>query len=233
MTIYKSKWYLCEPLTFDAYFVRQDITPQPTIKRLPANTGLVAAKGDMILADLDYFRLTRALTVAQCDGITQDWIDNNVDFERAAASYSAYPRNRWQELVDYTPEYEWIWDKTLGDIFAYTFIPVADFTPAEPDWEYILRHPSTQLYIQWYKEGHLPPPLYVVQYIDDGHLVSCNRRRWLAAREAGIKELPCYYSPTTPEGRPAWSRRVCYLDHKTICTWKPRGNCTTCPDRSL
>ncbi len=171
------------------------------------------------------------LTIAEADALTQEWVDAHVDFERAALSYSAYPRRRWNELVDYTPEYEWAWDKVMGDIWALVELDVTDFKPGENDWNAALQYESTLQYIKWFRQGHTPPPLFVVRHVD-GDLVSLNHRRWLAAREAGIKSLLCYYSPTAEHGRPAWERKLCTWDKDIICTYRAKGgDCTDCPQR--
>lgn len=234
MTIYKSKWYLEEHMSVNAYFVRQDLgsfrTWSEAMSKRPADN-LFACKGDHILEFPNTHRLVRALSVKGCDMLDQAWVDSHVDFERAALSYSAYPRKRWSELVDYIPDYEWAWDAVMGDIWALVELDVADFKPGENDWNAALQYESTRQYIEWFKQGHNPPPLFVVRHVD-GDLVSLNRRRWLAAREAGVKSLLCYYSATTVHGRPAWERKLCIWNHAIICTHRAKGgDCTDCLQR--
>jgi hypothetical protein len=53
----------------------------------------------------------------------------------------------------------------------------------------VIDMPSTQKYIQWYKEGKLPPPIDVV-ITDSGDMRSVNRRRVVAAVEAGVTKIP-------------------------------------------
>ena len=67
---------------------------------------------------------------------------------------------------------------------------------------------TTRQYIEWFKQGHKPPPISVVRHVRGGHLVSCNRRRWLAAREAGVETLKCWYSPTHNR-RAKWELKLC------------------------
>ena len=51
--------------------------------------------------------------------------------------------------------------------------------------------PTTQQYIEWYKQGIDPPPVDVV-IKDSGARHSTNRRRVVAAREAGVKDIPAF-----------------------------------------
>lgn len=145
-------------------------------------------------------------TVEEADKITMDWIAKNIDIEAARLAYMPQPpssqriRHRFAMPTPGT----WMVDP-YGGIEVLVEIPICQFQPSEGDWDFALRYPETQDYIQWQKEGHEPPPLSVIRTAS-GNLRSCNRRRWLAAREAGIKMLKCWYSPTHPEhcASPKW-----------------------------
>lgn len=65
--------------------------------------------------------------------------------------------------------------------------------PSEPE-DGIRKHPSFARYVSWCVAGHLPPYPAVFEQIYDGRrkLIGANRRRILAAQEAGIKELPVW-----------------------------------------
>ena len=52
--------------------------------------------------------------------------------------------------------------------------------------------PTTQKYIEWYKQGKMPPPVGIVKGWNDGKNVSTNRRRIIAAIEAGVEKIPAY-----------------------------------------
>ncbi len=52
--------------------------------------------------------------------------------------------------------------------------------------------PTTQKYIEWYKQGKMPPPIGIVKGWDSGDLISTNRRRIIAAIEAGVDKIPAY-----------------------------------------
>jgi hypothetical protein len=67
-----------------------------------------------------------------------------------------------------------------------------DYTEKWESEEIVLQMPSTQQYIQWYKEGHMPPPITVVFNTTQEKYLSTNRRRLLAAREAGMKQIPVW-----------------------------------------
>jgi len=171
------------------------------------------------------------LTIDQANDITQEWIEANVDLERARQNYDRYPFQRESQKLnrpDYVPDYDWAMDKD-GLIYALVDVGVDEVRPSEGEWEFALRYKTTQQYIEWFKEGHRPPPIFVVQNAKDGHLVSINRRRWLAAREAGVETLPAFYSPTLPSGRPAWERKPCTYDKSHVCkVYAQGGDCTTC-----
>lgn len=178
------------------------------------------------------------LTPAEADVITQAWVDAHVDFDRAAREHERYPCRTEEEkltLSGYTPGYEWLWEPDgLGTIWRLVKVPRRDCPPGEPDWERALRLETTQQYIQWFREGLRPPPIYVVQ-TQTGKLSSLNRRRWLAAREAGIEEMLAWYSPTVKgELAPAWERKLCTWDRSRVCTtYAEGGDCETCSYRHL
>ncbi len=171
------------------------------------------------------------LTIKQADQITQDWVEANADLDRARECWRNYPRRREYQkttLLDYSPEYEWIADPTMGDTSVLVEIRVDEVEPGEGDWEAALQYETTQQYIEWFKQGHEPPPIKVVRHVD-GHLVSLNRRRWLAARAAGIETIKAFYSPTLPSGRPAWELKPCTFDRGHICKVYARGgDCCSC-----
>jgi len=92
-----------------------------------------------------------------------------------------------------------------GELNVLVEIPISEFAPFEGEWERVLKTPQMAEYIRWQKDGFEPPPLSVVS-TDMGNLSTQNRRRWLAAREAGVKSLKCWYSPTHPQhcASPKW-----------------------------
>jgi hypothetical protein len=57
-------------------------------------------------------------------------------------------------------------------------------------YDQVVSMPTTQKYIQWYKEGKLPPPVDVVIRWEDGRAYASNRRRMVAALEAGVNRVP-------------------------------------------
>lgn len=173
------------------------------------------------------------LTIEQADATTIDWIRENVDLERAAATWDAQPfrceHEKRTERIDYTPGYNWAWDQSLGEVMTLVEIQVADCYPKEGGWDNAINMASTLRYVQWFEEGHRPPPIIVIRN-KDGDLVSLNRRRWLAAREVGIETLPAWYSPSTKNGMyTAWALYTCRMaDGPMICERKPEKSCAGC-----
>jgi hypothetical protein len=176
------------------------------------------------------------LTVADADVLTMEVVESLVDWDKAAEMdrLDVTPRRESAKLrrpENVLPSYEWRWDRDcLGDVWALVEIGIDEVTPAEQEWEHALRYETTQQYITWYKQGYLPPPISVVRH-KQGHLVSLNRRRWLAAREAGVSKLLAWYSPTR-DGSPQWQRRLC-RQHlgagELICTRYAEGlSCVGC-----
>jgi hypothetical protein len=62
-------------------------------------------------------------------------------------------------------------------------------------------------YQAWAKEGRQPPPIEVVRNADTGSLISMNRRRTLAARDAGRKLMGWFTETDRKTGRTAWKHR--------------------------
>lgn len=145
--------------------------------------------------------------VSQADTIEMDWVVENVDFDQARTNYHCQPQPNQEIRQGFEmPELgTWRLDE-WGEMSVLIEIPINEFEPSEGEWEIALQYPSTQAYIAWQKAGHEPPPLDVVT-TDKDNLRSCNRRRWLAARETGVKSLKCWYSPTHPEhcASPKWA----------------------------
>jgi hypothetical protein len=54
----------------------------------------------------------------------------------------------------------------------------------------VVQMPTTQKYIEWYKQGNEPPPITVVKKLEGEEMVSANRRRVVAAIEAGVNKIP-------------------------------------------
>lgn len=57
-------------------------------------------------------------------------------------------------------------------------------------YQQVVNMPTTQKYIEWYKSGRVPPPIDVVFNQPTGKLYSTDRRRVVAALEAGVKSIP-------------------------------------------
>ena len=73
--------------------------------------------------------------------------------------------------------------------------------------------------------GYRPPPPWVIQDVR-GQLVSLNRRRWLAAREAGVETLRCFYTDDD------WRLKPCYAGLVPVCeVYRQGGDCCSCEIR--
>lgn len=57
--------------------------------------------------------------------------------------------------------------------------------------EEAIKMPTTQKYIEWAKQGIEPPPITILSNVTTGKQTATNRRRVIAAREAGVK-MPAF-----------------------------------------
>ncbi len=156
----------------------------------------------------------------ELDKITIDEIARTIDSGKAYAIYCNapfFPSSSLEPAV-FTMPSEGTWRRNnRGEYEILVKISPLDMMAGEGDWDYALGLESTQIYIQWQKEGKLPPPLTVVRNYK-GELISCNRRRWLAAIEAKTEYLYCWYSPfiqwVLPEQGEYWQAELkrLYID---------------------
>jgi hypothetical protein len=56
-------------------------------------------------------------------------------------------------------------------------------------YDKVVSMPTTQKYIEWYKQGYEPPPMTLIIHYKNG-LTPTERRRWVAAIEAGVDKVP-------------------------------------------
>lgn len=73
-----------------------------------------------------------------------------------------------------------------------------DVLTAEAEDGIKTRNPSYPLYVEWAKKGSEPPPINI-SINGDGTIVSSNRRRVLAAQDAGVESIKGWYSPFNKE----------------------------------
>lgn len=85
----------------------------------------------------------------------------------------------------------------LNDVnFSYVYVvrfidPFSiDYTEKNLSEESVLALPTTQRYIEWFRQGILPMPISVVFQQVHNKFMSTNRRRLIAARAAGVKKIP-------------------------------------------
>ncbi|MBD3251080.1 hypothetical protein GF380_01235 [Candidatus Uhrbacteria bacterium] len=144
------------------------------------------------------------LYLEQVKNLTNTEVNNKVNFGLAEQQVKGhYPQGKFVPFD--APSYGWRCDTITGHIEAFVWSHVEQIEPIEQDWDFALRHWTTQRYIAWLRQGHLPPPITVIQHVS-GTLYSLNRRRWLAAREVGLAWLPTWFSPTNKGGTARWYR---------------------------
>jgi hypothetical protein len=97
----------------------------------------------------------------------------------------------------------WRLDPLDGDYDVLVELPTDQIISGEPE-DGVKFHESYKHYLLWARHGLEPPPITVVAHADDGRLVSIDRRRLLAAQEAGRKKIKAWFSETTPNGGPTW-----------------------------
>lgn len=122
-----------------------------------------------------------------------------VDVDKAKQTWEATKmvakRNsmkRWNG--EYLPIGTWRCDPSTGEFEVLYPIPVCDMVNGEHENGCKSRDDYKQ-YLAWAQEGYRPPPITVVRHVR-GHLVSCNRRRYLAAKEAGVTHILSWFSET-------------------------------------
>lgn len=154
--------------------------------------------------------------------VDADWIRANVNLGHARYIFQRCEETMPPPSPHYPPnEPPAVWLPSFGtwrldpygELSILVNLPVAAFQPAEGEWEIANRYPSTMRYVEWYRQGHTPPALSAVRNVN-GKIYSLNRRRWLAARTAGISHVPVWFSETHPIHR---ARSLWYLpEHSAI-----------------
>lgn len=98
------------------------------------------------------------------------------------------------------PVGSWRLDTATDGLEQLQWMNLDELTISEPE-EDIKRHRTYEQYVKWAKEGKQPPPINVVKHTK-GHWVATNRRRVLAARDAGLKKILAWVSDTDEKGHP-------------------------------
>lgn len=87
-------------------------------------------------------------------------------------------------------------DRWGDDPYVYQskYVNPADFKNnlklEDKTYDQVVQMPTTQQYIKWYKEGFEPPPITVVVNQTTGKPFASDRRRVVAALEAGVSRIP-------------------------------------------
>lgn len=153
--------------------------------------------------------------------ITMQWIESNVDPEKAAdieedrqigpfyvPSGKTDAPYQWQHLVAPGTFAVDRWG-AISVLMQY-YIDEARPVESPAEWESMLKYnPSVQVYREWARAGHVPPPVPVIENLSsDGPYICQGRRRWLVARDLGYQTLWCWFSPTSRYGTPTAGRAL-------------------------
>jgi hypothetical protein len=106
---------------------------------------------------------------------------------RAVPSNSGVPF----QFVDHLPYEAWGLSP-WGSWWIHVPIPVEELHCRELEKD-VRYSASVRRYARWMSEGHRPPPIIVMRH-REGYLVSHNRRRVIAAQEAGVDLIPAWFS---------------------------------------
>jgi len=138
------------------------------------------------------------------DGLSREWVEQNVDLRSARFTDEDPQWNPRPNRHDKPAEWygiEGMWRMSWqGECGVLLRVPVLCAEPAENEWQYAINYPETRQYIEWFKQGIMPPPVCLMRHVD-GHLLYNNRRRWLAARAAGVGSWLAWYWGSCHEER--------------------------------
>ncbi len=139
--------------------------------------------------------------------VTIEHIMAAVDLQSACRVHEeTYGQGRPNSLSPWTgdvpPVGTWRLDATMSEFEVLVELPLDQVEPGEPE-DGIKGWAGYPLYVQWAREGRQPPPITVVRHVKC-HLVSINRRRVLAARDAGRRTILAWFSETDAQGRNLW-----------------------------
>ena len=130
------------------------------------------------------------------DGISMEWIEQNVDL-RAALTVEEDPQYHPPSTYSRSPA-QWAGEAGMwrmdwqGQCAVLLRVPVLCAEPGEKGWDHVINTTETQQYIAWMRQGIMPPPVGLMRN-DASRLTYLNRRRWLAARAAGVESWLAWY----------------------------------------
>ena len=133
------------------------------------------------------------------DSLSREWVEQNVDLRSARLTDEDPQFNPRSTVKDKPAQWtgvEGMWRMDWqGQCAVLLNVPVLIAEPGEREWEWAINYPETRQYIEWFRHGHMPPPVGLMRN-DAGKLTYLNRRRWLAARAAGVQSwLAWYWGP--------------------------------------
>jgi len=136
------------------------------------------------------------LDIQWADSLSREWVEQNVDLRAARLTGKDpqwFPRPSRRDTPAQWTGVEGMWRMDWqGQCAVLLRVPVLCAQPSEREWEWAINYPETQVYIGWMKQGYMPPPVCLTRY-ESGGLAYVNRRRWLAARAAGVESWLVWY----------------------------------------
>jgi len=114
----------------------------------------------------------------------------------------AFDMQTAKALGQVPPVGTWRMDPVLGFLEQLQRVPVDELTFSESTTDPIIRH-SVDKYVGYYQAGLQPPPAEVVWNEPTQRLVTVNRRRVLAAKEAGVPSILAWVGGDTYENMKA------------------------------
>jgi len=131
------------------------------------------------------------------DSLSREWVEQNVDLRSARLTDEDPQFNPRSTVKDKSAQWngiEGMWRMDWQGVCAVLVrVPVLIAAPSEREWEYAINYPETRQYIEWFRAGYMAPPVSLMRN-NAGELTYMNRRRWLAARAAGLRcWLACYW----------------------------------------
>ena len=135
-------------------------------------------------------------------------VENQGGIDAALRVFERFPvhAGKTNSLTPWTGEIPplgtWKLDPFLSEFSVLTELPLADVEPLEPEGD-IKCWPGYPLYVQWARDGLQLPPISVIRN-KKGQLRSLNRRRVLAAKDAGLRTILAWLSESDENGQPLW-----------------------------
>jgi len=157
--------------------------------------------------------MSATVTIVDVASLTLADILARVDVAAAAALYapsgaaSAGPRDRpWEDVNP--PPGTWRLNPLMGEFSVLVLVSPFDVHPNEPEDDIRRRCRHYPDYVRWYREGRVPPAIRTLRHALRCHIVSLDRRRVLAARDAGVATIPAWHSEARADDLFCWEDKA-------------------------